>query len=136
MSASALSRAVLDSFERRDVSALQRLAVNEQEFRDHVWPELPSARPERNLPLQYVWGDLSQKSQAALGVTLARRGGQHYDLISVRFSAGTTRYDSYQIHRKAALTVKDADGAVTELRLFGSVLEKEGRFKVFSYVVD
>ncbi len=56
--------------------ALRDLALNEIEFREQVWPELPAARPERNLPFSYVWGDLRQKSDANLERTLARHGGR------------------------------------------------------------
>ena len=127
---------MLSGFERRDVNGLRTLAVSEQEFRDHIWPELPSARPERNLPFSYVWGDLHQKSEAALSGTLASRGGQHYQLIAVRFLGGTTQYKTYLVHRQTALTVKDPSGNEQQVRLFGSVLEKQGEFKVFSYVVE
>jgi hypothetical protein len=135
-SPSALAEAVLRGFERRDSTALQALAVSEQEFRDHIWPELPAARPERNLPFSYAWGDLRQKSEAALGATLASQGGHQYDLVRVRFLGGTARYKTYLIHRETALTVKDATGTELQLRLFGSTLEKDGQFKVFSFVVD
>ena len=135
-SASALVNAVLNGFERRDLAALRALAANEAEFRDHVWPELPSARPERNLPFSYVWGDLRQKSEAALSRTLATHGGQHYELVAVHFRGETTRYNTHVVHRETDLTVKDAAGTELRMRLFGSTIEKDGRFKVFSYVVD
>jgi hypothetical protein len=32
--------------------------------------------------------------------------------------------------------VKDADGTERQVRVFGSVLEKDACYKVFSYVVD
>jgi hypothetical protein len=135
-SPSALASAVLSGFERRDLPALRALAIDEQEFRDHVWPELPSARPERNLPFSYVWGDLHQKSEAALAGTLASHGGQHYELVAVRFLGQTTQYKSYVVHRETELTVTNTSGATVQLRLFGSTLEKDGRFKVFSYVLN
>ena len=135
-SAPELAQAVLAALERRDLTSLRAVALDEQEFRDEVWPELPSARRERNLPFSYVWGELRQKSEAGLAQTLASHGGQHYDLIAVRFLDDTTQYKSYLVHRKAELTVKDTAGTQTQLRVFGSVLEKNGRFKVFSYVVD
>jgi hypothetical protein len=135
-SPSSLANAVLNAFERRDLNALRTLAISEQEFHDHLWPELPSARTERNLPFSYVWGDLHQKSEAALGGTLASRGGQHYDLVGVHFLGGTTQYKSYLVHRQTALTVKDPSGYQQQLRLFGSILEKDGKFKIFSYVLD
>jgi hypothetical protein len=131
-----LSQAVLEALERRDGTRLRELAVNEQEFRDHVWPELPAARPERNLPFSYVWGDLRTKSELGLGQTLAEYGGRQYTLVSARFAGETTRYASYNVHRETVLQVRDEEGTTSELRLFGSSLEKDGAWKVFSYVVD
>jgi hypothetical protein len=135
-SAAELATAVLEGFERRDRSGLRALAVTEQEFRDHVWPELPAARPERNLPFSYVWGDLQMKSEYALGQSLENHGGQPLELMAVTPRGETTQYKGYVVHREAELTVKDSAGRIRELRLFGSILEKDGRFKVFSYVVD
>lgn len=135
-SADALAGAVLSAIESRDIDALNRLALNEQEFREHVWPELPAARPERNLPLSYVWGDLHQKSNASLGAALAKHGGKKYALRSIRFTGETTSYQSYRVHRDSELTVTDNEGRDQPVRLFGSVIEKDGRFKVFSFVVE
>jgi hypothetical protein len=132
----ALARAVLVAIERRDAEALNNLALNEDEFREHVWPELPASRPERNLPLSYVWGDLHQKSNAALGQTLARHGGRKYELRAVRFTGEATEYSSYRVMRKSEVTVRDPQGGEQNLRVFGSVIEKGGRFKVFSYVTE
>lgn len=134
--ASALASAVLESLHERDADRLRALALDEREFREHVWPELPASRPERNLPMSYVWSDLHQKSEASLGRILAGLGGQTYQLVSIRFAGATTPYRSFLVHRQAVLTVKNHAGAQRELRVFGSVVEKNGRFKVFSYVVE
>ena len=133
-SAESLARAVLTALERRDVEALRALAIDEQEFREAVWPELPAARPERNLPLSYVWGDLHQKSNAMLRATLAKHGGKRYELLSIRFTEKMSQYESYRVHRASELTVSDTAGAKQQIRVFGSVLEKDNRFKVFSYI--
>jgi hypothetical protein len=128
--------AVLDALAQRDVSALRGLALSEQEFRDHIWPELPASRPERNLPFSYVWGDLHQKSEAALTRTLQQHGGRRYALTGVRFAGETTRYATFTVHRDTMLRVRDDAGRESEMRLFGSTVEKDGAWKVFSYVVD
>ncbi len=135
-SVEALSTAVLEAVEGRDQNRLRELALNEEEFREHVWPELPAARPERNLPFSYVWGDLRQKSALALDQTLAQHGGRRYTLVSTRFEGDTTRYPSYVVYRETVLRVRDESGAMSEIRLFGSSLEKDRTWKVFSYVVD
>jgi hypothetical protein len=128
--------AVLDAIQRRDITTLRSLALNEQDFREHIWPELPASRPERNLPFSYVWGDLHQKSEAALAQILARHGGRRYMLMSVRFAGETTRYPSYTVYRETVLKVRDDQGIEADLRVFGSSLEKDDAWKVFSYVAD
>ena len=133
--ADSLAEAVLDALARKDRAALERIALSEQEFRDHVWPDLPAARPERNLPLSYVWGDLRQKSVAALSETLARHGGRKYELVRVEFT-GRTDYTTYRVHREATLHVRDSEGKGHALRVCGSFIEKDEAWKVFSYVVD
>jgi hypothetical protein len=132
----AVARAVLDGFAAGDREGLRRLAVSEQEFRQRVWPELPSARPERNLPFSYVWGDLKQKSDASLASLFARHRGRRFELLSVRFDEPTTRYTTYAVHRQSVFSVRQGEGLAEEIRLCGSMIEQDGRWKVFSYVVD
>lgn len=88
------------------------------------------------MPFSYVWGDLRSKSEAGLAGVMVTHGGRTYTLEGIRFTGGTTQYDSYLVHRESALDVRGADGQRQTLRLFGSVIEKGGRFKVFSYVTD
>jgi hypothetical protein len=132
----ALATAVLNAVERRDTDELRGLALSEEEFREHVWPELPAARPERNLPFSYVWGDLRQKSDDNLRRMVVRHGGRKYAFVAMRSAGETTRYQSYTVSRETVLKVRDETGAEMELRLFGSTIQKDGGWKVFSYVVD
>jgi hypothetical protein len=135
-SPAALARAVLEALGRGDREALRRLALDEREFREIVWPELPASRPERNLPLEYVWTDLRTKSESALAQTLQVHGGKRYELLKVGFTGETSQYRSFLVQREALLELRDDSGRPQSLRLFGSVIQKDGRFKVFSYVVD
>ena len=131
----ALALSVLDALARRNVEALRALALSEAEFQTHVWPGLPAARPERNLPLSYVWGDLHQKSEASLQALIAKHGGRRYELIELRFGGQPQRYAGYEIHRDPVFVVGEK-GVPAELRLTGSVIEMKGSWKVFSYAVD
>jgi hypothetical protein len=130
-----LAEALLEALERKDRAALEGMALSEREFRDHVWPELPASRPERNLPFSYVWGELRQKSAGALHETLARHGGRQYELDRLEF-IGRTDYTTYRVHREATLHVRDSDGKSHVLRVCGSFIETDAGWKVFSYVVD
>ena len=131
-----VAEAVLDALAASDVERLEALALNETEFRTVVWPELPSSRPERGVPFDYAWGDLHQKSNNALRRLIAREAGRRHDLLAVAFDGESTAYDTYAVHRESRLVVRGEDGAEQQLRLFGSILERSGQFKLFSYVVD
>lgn len=134
-SPAALAGAVVAAVAAGDEPRLRQLALSEQEFRDHVWPELPAARPERNLPFSYVWGDLKLKSQAGLATVLGQYGGQRFTLVDVRFG-DVTAYRGYVVHRDSIFAVTTAEGATKEVRLCGSMIEQAGRWKVFSFVLD
>lgn len=135
-SADALACAVLDALASRDRAALEHLALSEREFRVFVWPRLPASRPERNVPVDYVWRDLRQKSEAHLAQTLSVHGGLRYTLRHVRFAGETSRYATFHVARRPTLIVSDSKGREQQLRVFGSVVFDGTRYKLFSYVVD
>jgi hypothetical protein len=132
-----LAKAFLDALYRKDVEVLKSFALNEDEFRRHVWPELPVSQIKKPLPFEYGWADLHQKSINSLKRTYASYGGKKLTFIRLEFEDETTPYETYLVHRDARVVVRDEEtGREMRLDLFGSILEKEGRFKLFSYVTD
>ena len=130
----ALAREVLGAIERNDVDTLRRLPLTEQEFRQHVWPQLPASRTQGNVPFDFVWDQLHQRSDLYLRQTVDRYGGHRLDLIGVDFQGDTTEYDGFVVRRETSLRVKDEQGRESSVRLFGSVLEQDARYKLFSFV--
>jgi len=135
-SAEDAGRAVLEAVAQRDVQTLRLMPLTEHEFRTVVWPELPASRADVSLPFAYAWGTLAQNSAGSLAQILDRYGGQQYELTSVRVSGDVTAHPSFTVHRKVELAVRNAQGEPGRLRLFGSLLERQGQWKIFSYVVD
>lgn len=132
-----VARAVLKGFNSRDIAGLQQLAITEHEFRKFVWPKLPASRPGRNIPWDYVWNDLQGKST----MQLQARVHEWQPLVGaivvdVEFTGETTDYETFRVRRKSAVTIRTPDGNETRHRLFGSIVEQDGRYKVFSYVAD
>jgi hypothetical protein len=132
----AVARAVITALAAHDVEALRKLALTEDEFRGVVWPRLPASRPERNVPWDYAWNDLHAKSSAQLQARVRGWKDRGFDVVRVAFEGETSEYDTFRVRRKSVLTLRDRDGQETRGRLFGSVIEQDGRYKVFSYVVD
>ena len=132
----ALALAVLAALTTQDIDQLESLALNGQEFREVVWPELPSSRPERGVPVSYAWNDLHQKSTNALRRLVSRWGGRTYTLLDVSYDGETTHYETFQVHRETRLHVRDTSGEEHEVHFYGSTLVRDSEFKIFSFVVD
>ena len=132
----ALAREVLTRLARRDQGGLRALAVTHDEFEAHVWPKLPASRPERNMPMSFVWGRLKQQSDLSLAGTVSRLGGRSFTLQQLLFEGDTTDYGTFTVRRDSVLVVRTPEGGVERIRVFGSMLTMNGRHKVFSYVVD
>jgi hypothetical protein len=131
-----LARAALAALNDGDRQALDALAVTESEFKGLVWPRLPASRPERRLPWTYVWASLHDKSVLYLRSQIADRRYAGFEVVRVHFAGESTDYGGYRVHRETVVTLRDRSGAESTHRLFGSVIEQNGRYKVFSYVVD
>jgi hypothetical protein len=131
-----LTRAVVNALTQQDLARLGSLAVTEDEFRQLVWPKLPAARAGRNLPWSYVWEDLRSKSGHHVRGLVHAWNDRGFQVARVSFEGETTDYQTHRIHRKTVVTLRDRNGRETTGRLFGSTIEQNGRYKVFSYVVD
>lgn len=126
----------LDHLAEGDMEGLQALGLTEEEFREFVYPELPAADPVRNTSAEFVWNQLFIRSQSSLHGTYDRLAGRRLKLVDMRFAGGTEPYESYLVHRESVLILADEDGVEHTERLFGSVLELDGQFKIYSFVRD
>lgn len=88
------------------------------------------------MPFEYAWGQLKQHSDSSLNNTVGRYGGQSLKLVRVSFAGDTTTYQSFQVMRENEIVAIDAGGREVTLHLFGSAMVQNGRYKVFSFVVD
>jgi len=132
----ALAQTVLTRLARRDVAGLKALALSEQEFKDHVWPELDASRPERNVPFDYAWGQMKQRSDGYLDATVGRYAGQELRFVRMQFTGEMTKHASFAVMRESEIVAADDAGRELVLHLFGSAMLKDGRYKLFSFVVD
>jgi hypothetical protein len=134
-SAELLASRFLAYLARKDSESIKSLRITKQEFCDYVWPDLPSSRLP-NVTCDFVWDQAVLNSTSGLTEMLRDHEGKRYELISLKFAKGTEVYPSYKVHKETLLRVRDEKGEEQELRLFGSILEMDGKFKLFSFVVD
>jgi hypothetical protein len=134
-SAEVLAGKVLEALAQRDDQGLKDLVITKEEFCRYVWPELPSSKTP-NLTCDWVWNAFEPGDIAGRRQIMARHGGKQCSLIRLRSARGITEYKSFRVHEDVRVTVRDSAGKEEELKLFGSILEYGGQFKLFSYIVD
>lgn len=129
----ALAKRALEALERRDAAALHALRVDAREYREVVWPELPQSKPPHTLTVDFHWGLLDTNSLKGMRNALRDFGGQHLELLEVFPEQGVEDHRTFQALRKVALKVKSPAGEVAVLRVLGSVIVQEGRYKLLSF---
>ena len=130
----ALTEAFLQALEAGDRPGLESLALSRQEYELEVFPEMSVYG---NIPPDFAWSQLEGKNLYGVSTTLHRHRGRAWDLEDIVFSDGTTIYQSFRVHREPVLHLRDrGTGERTEMVLFGSLLESEGRFKMLSLSID
>ncbi|MBI4468335.1 MAG: hypothetical protein HY650_03330 [Acidobacteria bacterium] len=126
---------VLEALARNDGGSLKNLALTKEEFCDILWPELPSSETP-NLTCDWVWNTFGPSSLNKLSQTLGAHAGRKYQLVRLRCVRGTTAYKSLKVHEDCRVVVGDDEGRERELKLFGSILEMDGQFKLCNFIVD
>jgi hypothetical protein len=129
-----LAAMVIEAMRAGDLDRLRALALTRDEFLSYVWPYLPVSRPEVNMPFDFAWNLLQQKSEGFLRQTIANVEDVP-QLRRVEFVGETTDYGDVTVHRESELVVIDDNGEDRRIRLLGSMIEQDGQWKVFSYVV-
>lgn len=123
---------LLDALEKKDTMRLVKAMISEKEFSDWLWWEFPGSVPE-NAPLDFAWDNLARKSDRGLRWLLSDYGGQKLRYVSHRFEEGTDKYQTFAVHSKTRVVVKDSLGEERVMTQIGSVVEMNGKFKLMSY---
>jgi hypothetical protein len=133
----ALARRFLEGVSARDTGAFPALRISRAEFAWLVFPHHLYSAPPYELDPELFWMQLTAGSAKGLARTLERLGGR-----VLAFQALDCRRDTLQI-RGGAVRVWSGCGVryregdrVQTRRLFGSIVEREGRFKLLSYAND
>jgi len=134
VSPEALTEEVLGALEAEDRPRLEGLALSREEFQLEVFPEMPVYG---NVPPDFAWSQLEARSHHGLSTALEAQGGRSWDLERIVFRGGRTVYQTFAVHREPMLHLRDRrTGERRVLPLFGSVLEHDGRYTLFSFNID
>ena len=128
-----LGLAVVDALNREDIEQLNRLRVQREEYLDWIWPAFPASRPPNNFPGDFAWSHLNKKCNIGMKKWIAHFGGVNLKFVAIRFDQPKETYEGFQLLRGTVLTLQNAAGEKRELKILGSVVFKNDRYKLLSY---
>ncbi len=133
--ADALARRFLAAVEHSDTADLRAMALTRAEFAYLYYPGSASARaPGREDP-RIVWFLIQQNSETGIERALRKLGGRRLELRAWRCPEAT-QSSALRVTEGCTVTFTIDGGAPQTLRLFGSILEKDGQYKLLSYAND
>ena len=116
-----------------DTAALVHLTISRAEFAWLIYPDSPlSAPPYRQAP-DLAWMQHAAASGTGLTRLLERLGGSGLRFQSWDCQEGPLMEGGNRIWRGCAVRFERPGAEQQTLRLFSSIIERQGRFKILSY---
>jgi len=131
-----LVRQFVAALRTSDTAALRALHVTRAEFGHLVFPESPHVQPPYKTKPLVIWMQLMSDSQRGMARLLERVAGDSVRISGLQCQQVADREGANRYWRGCTLNVVDAAGAARRLRLFGQIIERDGRLKFLSYSTD
>lgn len=131
-----LVRRFADALATNDTTALRALHVTRAEFGYLVFPESPHVRPPYKTKPLVIWMQLMSESQRGMARLLERVAGGSARISQLRCPTGPTLEGTNQYWRNCTVLLSEANAEPRRMRLFGPILERDGRLKFLSYSTD
>jgi hypothetical protein len=128
-----LARAVLRTIAEENLEAMKDLSLSKEEFRKFVWPELPVSNPKTNLSVDFVWNDVFYRSMMSMQRIFNKLKGRDLKLVRVECHGEVAEYKSHRAYPDMEVIIREEDGKEVSFPLFGTLIEMDGLWKVYSY---
>jgi hypothetical protein len=127
-----LGRRICHALDFETADTLMALSVGEDEFRDILWPEFPMSRPVTGITWQDGWLFLYGRLHQGCAIAIREHGGHVYQFIRFEREDSTKQFKNFKLHQGLVLVAKNDEGNIEEFRWMRTVVERKGRFKIYS----
>jgi hypothetical protein len=116
-----------------DTNDLKAMAFHSREFADLYYPESPYSRPPYHQPPALAWSLIQNPSASGLTRLLHNRGGKPMTYVSHKCDPKVLHEGHNTRYAGCLITVIEGKGAPVTRRYFGSIVERDGKYKFLSY---
>jgi hypothetical protein len=132
----ALVRGFVEALARGDTAALLRMHVTRAEFAYLYYPESQLSRPDQYLDPKMVWLLTRLESEKGLNRLMQRLGGRDLELVGTHCKGVPAEQGPNRLWEACRPELRNLPPGFRAQRLFGTIVEREGRFKFLSYKTD
>jgi hypothetical protein len=123
----------VSALEARDTTALRRLVLSKPEFGYLYYPTTPQGLPPYELSPGLMWFMLSERGERGLYHALEERGGAPLGYLGYACEGEASREGPNTVWGPCLIRRSGLRGDTIAERLFGLIMERNGRFKFVSY---
>jgi hypothetical protein len=127
-----LVRSFVRALEARDTAALGRMALGMAEFALFYYPSSPMSRRPYELAPGLLWFQLQGESNRGASLLLAERAGRPLGYLGHTCGQPRTEGEN-RLHPYCGLRRVSETGDMVTERLFGLIIERDGKYKFVSY---
>jgi hypothetical protein len=129
----ALVRRFLEALSTSDTTSLNAMVLDRSEFAFLYYPTAAISKPPYEAPPQLLWGQIISSSNEGLSKLLVRTAGESIALDGIACDTAVVSEGDNLLHSNCRVTLRIGRGAPTTGRLFGTIIERGGRFKFIGY---
>lgn len=131
-----LVRRFMRGLEARDTAELQAMATNPAEFIDLYYPTSIYSKPPYKQSPELVWMLIQQSGEKGIGRALQRYGGMEQKFEGYECDDEPLVSGENQVWEGCVVRWSPAPDIPSPIRLFGPIIEQDGKFKFVSYAND
>jgi hypothetical protein len=128
-----LVRRLVSAVRDRDTVQLRAMVLTAREFADVVYPSSPYMHPPYAQPAALMWMQIANGSVRGFTRLIRRRGGVPFVLDSYECEATPNREGRNVLWSGCVVRLSAPGYGTVAERWFGSIIERDGRFKFVSY---
>jgi hypothetical protein len=121
---------------KNDTSDLNAMIMDRHEFAWLYYPESPMAKPPYEAPPQLLWGQLLASSNKGATQLVNRFGGSRVTVSRLRCPTPPDTQGANVLHSACEARLEAPGKQTVEGVLFGTIIERDGRFKFVGLSTD
>ena len=119
-----------------DQPALQKLSIDQSEFKKYAWPLLAERMTVSNASAEKYYPTFQQVSQLGITEANAALAGKKWEVVKLTLDPPQRKGKGYQLYGPPTVTLRDENGQEKTMKLVGGLLEREGAYLVTTYYVS